>query len=984
MKTEVKMFRAYASIRLLTIASLASLPLLVHAANTPIQRPATLNSTALHLSPLSLRDGQVEMFVRFDQPSVAELNIDSLRQTNAMASPEAQKAQAARVSAQHEAMRSTLESFGAKILSHQRVGANGVRVMMPASQINALRAVAGVRSVGRVVTYRTDNAQSVPWIGATNVWNTLGFKGKGVKIGIIDTGIDYTHANFGGSGNPADYASNNPDVIEPGSFPTAKVKGGYDFAGATYDASVSGSVAVPDADPLDGAAHGSHVAGTAAGFGVPGSIGPGVAPEADLYAIKVFGDKGGSTNLVSQGIEWAMDPNGDGDMSDHLDVINMSLGSSFGDPNDPSAISSSNAAALGIVVVAAAGNEGSVPYVLGSPAVSPETIAVAASLPGGRLYSKLTVTTPAAIAGVKPSLEGAGPVTLASVGPVSGNVVATLPANGCSALTNSSQVAGNIALVIRGSCTFVTKYHAAQAAGAKAIIVYNSGPTGAGEDPIVMGLDSSVTIPGVMTSFTAGSAMAANSGVTAVIELAADPTRDDQIASFSSLGPGAQSTFKPDLTAPGQSIVSTAMGTGTGSANFSGTSMATPHVAGSAALLLQEHPGLNQAAIKALLQNSTVNANASYDTRLTRQGTGVIRVDRAAALTSYASPGGVSFGRLNPLFPIFRSEDVKLTGLTDAWRHYTVTHVPNRTLPGVEVSCPSNVFVRGKHTTETHITLKFDPKATVAAGIADDAVVSQTEVDGWCVFSDGKDELRVGYLAVVDPASSVFALPSRGLHDITVRNLGPSMGWAEEFTLAKLGGEQLNGTSNSIAAVGFRRADPAAYGGDVLELGVATERIFNHISSLIFDVFVDLDGDGVDDVELLAIDLSYLVPSAAPGTYVTAQFDTKTGDGFIDWQVRSWDYNDRVAILPFTLASYGGLLSEKFTYTLHAINGSDSSQDVQHGAVDLGKEIVPDMNSFGVGPNDKIDVKMSGGSGVSLWLFQNNAAFGQIGLSFSK
>src|SRR5260370_32416355 len=104
------------------------------------------------------------------------------------------------------------------------------------------------------------------------------------------------------------------------------------------------------------------------GFGVTGKIGPGVAPEADLYAIKVFGDLGGSTNLTSQGIEWALDPNGDGDMSDHMDVINMSLGSDFAEPNDPSAISSQRASDLGIVVVASAGNAGAVPYVTGAPA----------------------------------------------------------------------------------------------------------------------------------------------------------------------------------------------------------------------------------------------------------------------------------------------------------------------------------------------------------------------------------------------------------------------------------------------------------------------------------------------------------------------------------------------------------------------------------------------------------------------------------------
>jgi len=411
--------------------------------------------------------------------------------------------------------------------------------------------------------------------------------------------------------------------------------------------------------------------------------------------------------------------------------------------------------------------------------------------------------------------------------------------------------------------------------------------------------------------------------------------------------------------------------------------MATPHVAGAAALLHQLHPKLDQSAIKALLQNSTVNANASYDTKLTRQGVGVIRVDKAAALTSYASPGGVSFGRLNPVFPIYKTQEVKLTGLTPAWRTFTSKLIENRSLPGVKVSCPSYVPVFGRRGSEARITLKFDPQVSANAGIADDAFSSQTEVDGWCVFSDGKDELRVGYIAVVDPASTVFVTSQPGQHKATVRNLGPALGWAEAFTLAKLGGEQLNNVSNAISAVGFRRADPNVFGANVLELGIATERPYTHISNLIFDWLIDTNKDGTPDVEVLAIDYSYLNPNIDPGTYVTAQFDIATGNGFIDWQVLTWDYNDNTAILPFTLQSDGGLLPEQFSYELHVIDASDNSEDIQHGSVDLSKAVIPDLNSFGVSAKDKIDVNFTG-RGTALWLFQNNPARAQTGLSFNK
>jgi minor extracellular serine protease Vpr len=963
---------------LLLTATLLCLPALSQAAG-PIKRKVTLNSNSFHMVPLVGGPPEIEVFVRLDEPAVAELNISSLTQTGKFASSESQKAQAAKVTTQQANFRSILQSHGARILSSQRVGANGFRIRVRASEIAGISNLAGVRSVGRVEKHYVSNVTSVPWIGAPAVWSSVG-KGKGIKIAIIDTGIDYTHADFGGAGTPEAYSSNDPTVIEPGTFPTAKVKGGIDLAGAAYNADDPTSVPVPDKDPLDGAGHGSHVAGTAAGIGVPGIIGAGVAPEADLYAVKIFGDEG-STELTSLGIEWAMDPDGDGDMNDHLDVINMSLGGDFGEPDDPSTISSDNAAALGIVVVAAAGNAGATPYVVSSPSVSPATISVASSLPGGREYPRLTVTAPASVAGVYNSIEGAGgTVTIKQVAPLTGALVPTVPVDGCTPITNV--VAAKVALIKRGTCTFIEKFAAAQAAGAKAVIVYNDGTAPDRQDPIAMGLDATIHIPGVMISASDGTKLAAVTGVQVKFTSELDPTKDDQISTFSSLGPSSDNqAFKPDLTAPGDSIVSVGFGTGNGSANFSGTSMATPHVAGSAALLLQEHPDLSPQAIKALLQNSTVNANKSGDTRLTRQGTGVIRVDRASALTSYASPGGVSFGRLNPVLPVQDSETITLTNLANKNRSFSVKHVPNRTLPGVDVSCPSSISVRAKRSETARLHITVNPIAMAKQGISDDAFQSQTEVDGWCVFSDGKDSLRVGYIAVVDPASTVFALPASGLRSVDIRNFGPGTGWVEGFTLAKLGGEELNRTKNSIAAVGFRRADPAFYAGqNVLEIAVATERPFNHPSSLTYELLIDTNSDGKPDVDLVGTDETHFDPTVDSGTFLTAQFDA-TGNGFLDW-LAVWDFNDRAIILPFTLTSSDGFVTEKFSYTL-TITAADGTVDTQHGTVDLGKEIVPDVNSFGIDAGDVVHVKTSNAGGTSLWLFQNNQLAGQTGLSFT-
>ena len=963
---------------MLLTATIVATPAITQGAGQPINRNIdATRSQSLRDSLINRENARVQVFVRLDEPAVAELNAQSINTTGSFASPAAQREQASRVRQQQARFRPVLESRGAEILSSQAVGANGFRARVNASEIAALRNMPGVRSVGFVERHTVDNIDSVPWVGAPAVWEAVG-RGENVKIGIIDTGIDYTHADFGGSGDPADYDANDPNVVEPGSFPTAKVKGGKDFAGPTYDANDPASVPEPDDDPLDGNGHGSHVAGTAAGIGVPGSVGAGVAPGADLYALKVFSDGGGSTDVTSLAIEWAMDPNGDGDMSDHLDVINMSLGSPFGEPDDPSAISTNNAAAVGIIVATSAGNEGPVPYITGAPGVASAAISTAANTPGGRTYARFQVTAPDTVDGTYPSLEGAGPVTFAQTGPISDSLVTAAPLNGCAPLTNAGAVNGNVALIIRGVCGFIDKYKNAQAAGARAIVVYNDGADPTRIDPIVMGgLDNTVTIPGLMISNTIGKVLATTAGVTVTLDSVPNPELDDQIATFSSRGPGhGGSTFKPDLSAPGVAILSAGVGSGTGAANIQGTSMASPHVAGAAALLHQQHPKLPPAAIKALLQNSTVPSTTG-DTDLMRQGVGALRVDRAAALTSYAMPGGVSFGRLNPLTPARVDERVTVRDLSGERRTFQVTHEPNQTYPGVEVRCPSSVRVNGRSNARFDIKLKFDPRDAWDAGVFDDALESQTEVDGWCVLSDGNDTLRVGYVAVVDPASGILVLPDNGFTGAKLRNVGPSLGWAEGFTLAKMGGEAQNRTYGSIDATGFRRALPGAFPApfnNVIEFGFVMERSFEHLSNLQFDLELDTNGDGETDVLLVGADITTFDPNADPGLFVTAQFSET--EAFLDWAVNTWDFNDRTLILPFTLIASTGLVPDKFDYTL-TVTDRDGEQDVQHGSVDLAKEIVPDVNSFGVEPGASVEVGFSGAKGSTLWLLQNNVSLAQ-------
>ena len=214
---------------------------------------------------------------------------------------------------------------------------NGFSAAMTARAAEAMaRRETTSPSVQPVNVVVRSNESSVPFIGATKVWDRLGVRGQGMRVAVVDTGIDYTHADFGGPGTVAAYEQNDPNVVERGTFPTDKVIGGFDFVGSNYDVlddDASNDIPRPDFDPLDRDGHGTHVAGTCCGIGVPGSVGAGVAPRAKLYAYKVW-DVGNSTDdVLVAAYERAVDPNRDGDTGDQVDVLQFSGGVDYGTLN---------------------------------------------------------------------------------------------------------------------------------------------------------------------------------------------------------------------------------------------------------------------------------------------------------------------------------------------------------------------------------------------------------------------------------------------------------------------------------------------------------------------------------------------------------------------------------------------------------------------------------------------------------------------------
>lgn len=419
-------------------ATPADIPPLTYHSPTPLAAPASLADD----TPVTV------MIELVEPPALRERTTEAIQQRRV----------------QNDAVQARLVAFlqsrGVQVLFRSSLVYNGVAIQIAASQLPALGALDTVAAV-HLLPPKLAVRATVPTASIASTWVApQGATGDGVRIGVIDTGTDYTHAMFGGPGTVQAYATNDPTMIEPGSFPTAKVVGGYDFAGDDYDAlGVVGSpVPNPDSDPLDCAGQGTAVAGEAAGYGETASgatftgpyispldvtsfrIPPGVAPLAQLYALKIFGCEGASALLIPA-IERALDPNGDGDIADRLDVLNISVGIPFGSVDDPDAVAVAAAVQAGMTVVASAGDLDGTFYVLNSPASAGGAIAVGASDAEGNVLASSSRGPQRGNAALKPDVLAPGVgIVAAQVGSgdaatsVSGGAIATAQVAGAAAL----------------------------------------------------------------------------------------------------------------------------------------------------------------------------------------------------------------------------------------------------------------------------------------------------------------------------------------------------------------------------------------------------------------------------------------------------------------------------------------------------------------------------------------------------------------------
>ncbi len=688
----------------------------------------------------------------------------------------AQKARAAELTKAQDAVLKALPQSKAsslRVLGQHQLLSNSISVRVNRGEIEALRQLPGVVRITPLPNAQLDLANSVPHIGATRVATELGITGRGMRIAVIDTGIDYTHRNYGGPGTMAAYMAavtdlkhvtetvtlTNPttgETVTTKMFPTAKIPGGYDLVGDNWP-NTTDEVTEPDDDPIDAAhapytgGHGSHTSGISAGFGVPnasfnGSIPAdstfggttiyhGVAPAAQILAYKVCSSVSTSCegNAMIAGFERAADPNQDGDMSDHVDAINMSIGGPFGASESVEA--ANNAARAGIAVAISAGNSANFPYITGAPATADRVVSVANTFATGNFAQVGVVDAPASVAGRRfIMLEQAWAPSLASVGgSISGELVYI--GRACPGDTLEGNPSGKIALIIRGTCAVSLKGEVAANAGARAAVVYNNI---SGDSPPSFAFGGGVqTIPVLTITLTNGQLLRSASGVQVTLSTANALDITDYINGGSSRGPSiAGSGLKPDISAPGSNILSTGAATGDQPANLSGTSMAAPHVAGVFALVKQAHPTWSAQEVMAATVNTAnpiirelLPDVTSRVIPLSWQGAGLVDAYRAVKTTTLAwvpdQVGSVSYGFNAVTTSKTMTRQFMLSNKGTTSRTYSLAFSPIQVPTGSSVTVsPTSVTLAAGEMRAVDVTLTI-----AASGLASYQLFNQNTVN---------------------------------------------------------------------------------------------------------------------------------------------------------------------------------------------------------------------------------------------------------------
>ncbi|MBC7993312.1 MAG: S8 family serine peptidase [Rhizobacter sp.] len=844
---------------------------------------------------LARATGPVEVWVTLSEPSVAAaantlaastLVTGDREQTQSLRTlrnapqglRDALRSHRSSVMSRQNAAASRLSSLGAVELGRVNMAHNAIAVRVDASRLAAIAALPGVIKVRRVVHHEMSLSETVPYIGATAV-QQAGFDGTGVRVAVLDSGVDYTHRNLGGAGTPAAYeaafgtdtADPRNTTIDPTVFPTAKVVAGFDFVGEAWP----NAERTEDPNPIDFQGHGTHVADIIGGKSLDG-VHKGVAPGSQIVAVKVCSAVATSCNGIAilRGIDYAVDPNGDGDPSDAVDVMNLSLGSSYGQIEDDSTLALSNAVNLGVVVAAAAGNSANLPYVVSSPSIAPGVIAVAqTSVPSAANYG-VQVNSPAAIAGV---YRNTATVDWAPIGAgFSGEVVHVGTA--CPGGPPLPDVAGKIALIDRGVCSISLKVDRAGAAGAAGVLLGLIAPG----DAVSFSYGGGTNFPPtIVIQQSLSLAIRANIGapVNVTVSDATLLSLVGSMASTSARGPSMSfQTIKPEIGAPGASVSAVA-GSATGEESFGGTSGATPMIAGSAALLIQAFPNRTPLQIKSMLMNSaTTNVytnGALLPGRLapiTRIGAGEVRVRSALALNSVAYnkedlSAALSFGAREVSGFAEYEKRLVVENLGNQAKTFNIRksfrYADDEASGAVSVIAPNSVKVGPNSRATITVKLRVDPRRlpdwTLDGGALGGRgdLLDGPEYDGYLTLTAGPEVLSVPWHILPRKAAEAGALLAQRSNWPGGIILFANAGLAEsEFDVFALTGTSTKVPPNELPGPGDNLAviDMRAVGVRYLPTEGALQFAINTFGRRAhptypggFEIDIDTNADGVFD-----------------------------------------------------------------------------------------------------------------------------------------
>ena len=882
----------------------------------------------------------------------------------------------ASLKAQQDTLLSSIAAAGGTVLGQYQSAYNGIKVLIDRMSLSALAGLPNVEAVVPVERMERDNSTSVPYIGAPQTWaGTNGLRGEGIKVGIIDTGIDYTHANFGGPGTVAAYTAAHAAETQPADpalfGPSApKVKGGVDLVGDAYDASNTTDPAIftphPDANPLDCNGHGSHVAGTAAGLGVSAGgttyhgvydttlpfssfvVGPGVAPLADLYAIRVFGCEG-STDVTVDAIDWAVDHD--------LDVINMSLGSSFGRSDDPSAVASDNAMRSGMVVVTSAGNNGSAPYIVGSPSTSTRAISVAAndatsSFPGASLaFSGGSVAGTTTLNSINANgATFANGLTL-PVKVLWTDATHTTVSLGCNPAEYAGS-AGKLVVTARGTCARVARAVFGQQAGAAAVLMINNATSYPPFEGAITGNPDTgevyaVTIPFVGVRSTDSAAVRARDGgtVTLTNNLLANPAFS-AIASFSSGGPRLRDgSLKPDVAAPGVSIRSTGVGTGNGSAVISGTSMAAPHVTGVAALVLQAQKGgpQDEAAerVKAAIMNTaTPSSIAGFTTRTA--GSGLVNTFNAThtrvVAEGDAGTASISFGynEFTGTYTATKSINVhRLKGTGNGNDSFNVVVAGQAGAPHTVALSRSSIKTTGNADQSIDVTINVAAGSTGNANAFRDArgYIELRPIGG----DNNGITLRVPYYIAARGLTNVSAAfttpfgPSATTGNVSLTNPGGAFTGTADFYAWGISSPNAGHGQTDLRAAGVQSFDsPSAADPNrkLLVFALNTWERFSNAAVNEYDILIESNAAHAGpDFLVFGADNGLVLTGTRDGVFLSGVVNLTTG-ALVTTATTIASDNSTAFVFVFSNRIGISTANPRFSYSVNVFAGRDGTDDI--------------------------------------------------------